>query len=119
MVHVGGTSETVMKERKDRIDDALHATRAAVQEGIVPGGGVALVRATKALDGLRLSGDQKFGRDLVRKAITAPLRQLADNAGLDGNVVLEETLEKTGNIGLDVSTGEWVDMFKAGIVDPA
>ena len=119
VVHVGGTSETVMKERKDRIDDALHATRAAVQEGIVPGGGVALVRATKALDGLRLSGDQKFGRDLVRKAITAPLRQLADNAGLDGNVVLEETLEKTGNIGLDVSTGEWVDMFKAGIVDPA
>ncbi len=118
VVHVGASTETVMKEKKDRIDDALHATRAAVQEGIVPGGGVALVRCVDALEDLRLRGDQKFGRDVVRAAITAPLRQIADNAGIDGNVLLEETRETKGNQGLDVSTGEWTDLVKSGIVDP-
>jgi chaperonin GroEL len=118
VIHVGANTETALKEKKDRVEDALHATRAAIEEGIVPGGGVALVRTLGALDGLKLSGDQKFGRDVVRKAITAPLRQIADNAGLDGNVILEETLEQTGNKGLNVLTGEWGDMVKMGVIDP-
>jgi chaperonin GroEL len=118
VIHVGANTETALKEKKDRVEDALHATRAAVEEGIVPGGGVALVRSLEALDALRLRGDQKFGRDVVRKALSAPLRQLADNAGLDGNVVLEETIEKSGSRGLDVLTGQWGDMVKMGIIDP-
>ncbi len=118
VVHVGASTETALKEKKDRVEDALHATRAAVEEGIVPGGGVALVRARVALDGLKLPGDQKFGRDVVQRAISAPLRQIADNAGLDGNVVLEETLEQTGGKGLNVLTGDWGDMTKMGIIDP-
>jgi len=118
VVHVGASTETALKEKKDRVEDALHATRAAVEEGIVPGGGVALVRARAALDGLKLPGDQKFGRDVVQRAISAPLRQIADNAGLDGNVVLEETMEQTGGKGLNVLTGEWGDMTKMGIIDP-
>ena len=118
IVHVGAETETALKERKDRVEDALHATRAAVEEGIVPGGGVALVRALDALAGLKLPGDQKFGRDVVRKAISSPLRQIADNAGLDGNVVLEETLEQKGAFGLNVLTGDWGDLVKAGVIDP-
>jgi chaperonin GroEL len=118
VIHVGANTETALKEKKDRVEDALHATRAAVEEGIVPGGGVALVRARAALDGLKLGGDQKFGRDIVRTAISAPLRQIANNAGLDGNVVLEETLEQTGTRGLNVLSGEWGDMMKMGIIDP-
>jgi chaperonin GroEL len=118
IVHVGAQTETALKEKKDRVEDALHATRAAVEEGVVPGGGVALARALRALDELRLKGDQKFGRDVLRKAMTAPLRQIANNAGLDGNVVLEETLEKKGNQGLNVLTGEWGDMMSMGIIDP-
>ena len=119
VVHVGAETETALKEKKDRVEDALHATRAAVEEGIVPGGGVALVRALAAVQELRLPGDRKFGREVVARAITAPLRQIADNAGLDGNVVLEETLEKSGAHGLNVATGEWGDLIKAGIIDPA
>ena len=120
VIHVGANTETALKEKKDRVEDALHATRAAIEEGIVPGGGVALVRSLPALDGLRLPGDQKFGREIVRRAITAPLRQIANNAGLDGNVVLEETLEQKGaNTGLDVASGAWCDLVKAGIIDPA
>jgi chaperonin GroEL len=118
VVHVGASTETALKEKKDRVEDALHATRAAVEEGIVPGGGVALVRARESLDGLKLPGDQKFGRDVVRRAISAPLRQIADNAGLDGNVVLEETLEQTAGKGLNVLSGEWGDMIRMGIIDP-
>jgi chaperonin GroEL len=118
IVHVGAETETALKEKKDRVEDALHATRAAVEEGIVPGGGVALVRALAALDDLRLPGDQKFGRDVVRKAVASPLRQIADNAGLDGNVELEETLEQKGSFGLNVLTGEWGDLVKTGIIDP-
>lgn len=119
VVHVGAETETALKEKKDRVEDALHATRAAVEEGVVPGGGVALVRALAAVQALRLSGDKKFGRDVVARAITAPLRQIASNAGLDGNVVLEETLEKKGAVGLNVATGVWGDLLKAGIIDPA
>jgi chaperonin GroEL len=118
VIHVGANTETALKEKKDRVEDALHATRAAVEEGIVPGGGVALVRALPALDELRLKGDQKFGRDVLRKALSSPLRQLVDNAGLDGNVVLEETLEQSGSRGLDVLSGQWGDMVKMGIIDP-
>ncbi|MHC5211580.1 MAG: chaperonin GroEL [Planctomycetota bacterium] len=118
VIHVGANTETALKEKKDRVEDALHATRAAVEEGIVPGGGVALVRARAALDDLRLPGDQKFGRNIVRAAISAPLRQIANNAGLDGNVVLEETFEQSGARGLNVLTGEWGDMMKMGIIDP-
>jgi len=118
VVHVGAETETALKEKKDRVEDALHATRAAVEEGIVPGGGVALVRALAALDNLKLPAEQKFGRDVVRRAITSPLRQIADNAGLDGNVVLEETLEQKGTHGLNVLTGEWGDLVKTGIIDP-
>ena len=120
VIHVGADTEAAMKEKKDRVEDALHATRAALEEGIVPGGGVALARASAAVEGLRLSGDQKFGREVVVRALHAPLRQIADNAGLDGNVVLEETLEKKGaSFGLNVATGEWGDMLKMGIIDPA
>ena len=118
IVYVGAETETALKEKKDRVEDALHATRAAVEEGIVPGGGVALVRAMAALDDLKLPAEQKFGRDVVRRAITSPLRQIADNAGLDGNVVLEETLEQKGSHGLNVLTGEWGDLVKTGIIDP-
>jgi chaperonin GroEL len=118
IVYVGAETETALKEKKDRVEDALHATRAAVEEGIVPGGGVALVRALAALADLKLPAEQKFGRDVVRRAITAPLRQIADNAGLDGNVVLEETLEQKGSHGLNVLTGEWGDLVKTGIIDP-
>jgi len=119
VVHVGAETETALKEKKDRVEDALSATRAAVEEGVVAGGGVALVRALAALDGLNLRGDKKFGRDVVKKAIVAPLRQIADNAGLDGNVILEETLEKKGNRGMNVATGTWCDLVKEGIIDPA
>jgi chaperonin GroEL len=118
VIHVGANTETALKEKKDRVEDALHATRAAVEEGVVPGGGVALVRARAVLAGLRLTGDQKFGRDVVAAAISAPLRQIANNAGLDGNVVLEETMEQTGSRGLNVLSGEWGDMMKMGIIDP-
>lgn len=117
-MHVGADTETALKEKKSRVEDALHATRAAVEEGIVPGGGVALVRALPALENVKVPKEQKFGVDVVRRAIAVPLRQIADNAGLDGNVVLEEALEKSGNIGLNVATGEWGDMVKMGIIDP-
>lgn len=118
IIHVGANTETAMKEKKARVDDALHATRAAVEEGIVPGGGVALVRALESIGYLDLSGDQNFGRQLVEQAITAPLRQISDNAGLDGNVILQETLEKKGSEGLNVANNTWGDMFEMGIVDP-
>ncbi|RKY18876.1 MAG: chaperonin GroEL [Planctomycetota bacterium] len=119
VVHVGAETEMALKEKKDRVEDALHATRAAVEEGVVPGGGVALVRALTAVEEMRAGGDKKFGREVVARAITAPLRQIADNAGLDGNVVLEETLEKRGANGLNVATGEWGNLVKTGIIDPA
>jgi chaperonin GroEL len=119
VVHVGAETETALKQKKARVEDALHATRAAIEEGVVSGGGLALVRATATAGNLRLPGDQKFGRDVILRAIQAPLRQIADNAGLDGNVILAETLEKKGNHGLDVATDTWGDMLKMGIIDPA
>jgi len=109
-----------VKERKDRVDDAMHATRAAVEEGIVPGGGVALVRAVKALDGLKPENDdQRVGVDIIRRAIQWPARQIAINAGADGSVIVGKLMESDdANFGYDAQSGKFVDMFKAGIIDP-
>jgi chaperonin GroEL len=107
-----------MKEKKARVEDALHATRAAVEEGIVPGGGVALIRAQKVLDGLKLEGDEAVGLAIVRRAIEFPLRQLAENAGTEGALIVEEVKKRSGNEGYNVATGEYVDLVKAGVVDP-
>ncbi len=118
VINVGAATESEMKEKKARVEDALHATRAAVEEGIVPGGGVALVRAAATVDGLKLEGDEAVGADIVRKACDAPLRQLVANAGLEGAVVLEEVKKGKGNYGYDVAAGQYCDMVKAGIIDP-
>ena len=120
VIKVGGSSEVEVKEKKDRIDDALHATRAAVKEGVVAGGGVALLYATRALDKVNPENqDQKVGVDIIRKAIQAPIRQIAENAGVDGAVVAGKLLDsKDTNYGYDAQSGEYVDMVKSGIIDP-
>jgi len=118
VINVGAATETEMKEKKARVEDALHATRAAVEEGIVPGGGVALIRAQKALDTLKLEGDEAIGLAIVRRAVEAPLRQLADNAGQEGALIVQEVKKRKGNEGYNVATGEYVDLVKAGVVDP-
>ncbi|MGC2856064.1 chaperonin GroEL [Novispirillum sp. DQ9] len=120
VIKVGGATEVEVKEKKDRVDDALHATRAAVEEGIVAGGGVALLYAVKALDGLKgANADQDVGIDIVRRALQAPVRQIATNAGFDGAVVAGKLLESTDtNFGFDAQSGEYGDMVKAGIIDP-
>lgn len=118
VINVGAATETEMKEKKARVEDALHATRAAVEEGIVPGGGVALIRAQAAIDGVKLSGDEATGADIVRRAIEAPLRQLAANAGVEGALIVSEVKKQKGNGGYNVATGEYVDLIKAGVVDP-
>ncbi len=121
VVKAGAATETEMKERKDLIDDAVHATRAASEEGIVPGGGVALLRAIAAVDGARSKarGDEKVGIDIVAHALRAPTRQIVENKGVEGDVVVAEILEKGGGIGYDAAKGEYVDMVKVGIIDPA
>ncbi len=121
VIRVGGASETEVKERKDRVDDALHATRAAVEEGIVPGGGVALARASLILANMKADNeDQKFGIEIVRKAILSPMRQIAENAGEDGAVISGKVLENSDyNFGFDAQKGEFKDMVAAGIIDPA
>jgi chaperonin GroEL len=119
VINVGAATETEMKEKKARVEDALHATRAAVEEGIVPGGGVAFIRAQKVLDNMRgLDGDEKVGVAIVRRAIEEPTRQLADNAGKEGALIVEEVKKRKGNEGYDVSADEFTDLVKAGIVDP-
>ena len=118
VINVGAATETEMKEKKARVEDALHATRAAVEEGIVPGGGVALIRAQKVLDTLKIEGDEKIGAEIVRRAIEQPLRTLADNAGLEGALIVSECKRRKGNEGLNISTNEWEDLVKAGVVDP-
>jgi len=120
-VRVGAATETAMTEKKARVEDALHATRAAVEEGIVPGGGVALLRAIPSVEETRskLRGDEKAGADILMRALEAPIRQIADNAGADGAVVAAEVKELAGNMGFDASTGKYVDMLKAGVIDPA
>jgi chaperonin GroEL len=120
VIRVGGGSEVEVKERKDRVDDAMHATRAAVEEGVVAGGGVALLYSVKALDKVQYANnDQKVGIDIVRRAILAPVKMIAENAGVDGAVVSGKLLEsKNTNWGYDAQTGEYVDMVKSGIIDP-
>ena len=118
VINVGAATETEMKEKKARVEDALHATRAAVEEGIVPGGGVALIRAQKALDSLKLEGDEAIGAGIVRRAVEAPLRQLADNAGQEGALIVQEVKKGKGNEGYNVATGAYEDLVKAGVVDP-
>jgi chaperonin GroEL len=120
IIRVGGATEIEVKERKDRVDDAMHATRAAVEEGVVPGGGVALLYATKALTRLRPENDdQKVGIDIVRRALQAPIRQIAENAGAEGSIIIGRLLDKgDANYGFDAQTGTYVDMVKAGIIDP-
>jgi chaperonin GroEL len=119
VVKVGAATETEMKEKKHRVEDALQATRAALEEGIVPGGGVVLVNAIPALKDLAIEGDEATGANIVRRALEEPLRQLADNAGLEGSVVVGKVKELKPGHGLDVDTGEYVDLVKAGIIDPA
>jgi chaperonin GroEL len=118
VINIGAATESEMKEKKARVEDALHATRAAAKEGIVPGGGVALIRAQKALDALKVEGDEAIGVQIVRKACEAPLRQLVDNAGIEGAIVVQEVKKAKGNNGYDVATGQYVDMIAAGIIDP-
>jgi chaperonin GroEL len=119
VIKVGGSTEVEVKERKDRVDDALNATRAAVEEGIVPGGGVALLRAKKAVEALKSdNADVQAGINIVAKALEAPIRQIVENAGVEGSIVVGKLLEKTGNFGFNAQTEEYVDMVAAGIIDP-
>jgi len=119
VIRVGAATETEMKEKKARVEDALNATRAAVEEGIVPGGGVALLRCAKALDDLKLEGDQAIGADIVKKALEEPLRQIAENAGKEGAVVVEKVKDSDNpNFGFDAAKEEFADMMEAGIIDP-
>ncbi len=121
VINVGAQTEPEMKEKKDRVDDALHATRAAVEEGILPGGGVALIRAASSIEKAAeaLEGDEKLGALIVRRAIESPLRQLCENAGVEGSLVVAEVLKSKGSKGYNVTTGEYVDLIAEGIVDPA
>ena len=119
VIKVGAATETEMKEKKARVEDAMHATRAAVEEGIVPGGGVALARCVKALDALKLEGDEQIGVNIVKRAITEPLRQIAENAGEEGAVVLGKVYDsKDNNFGYNAQTGDYEDLVKAGVLDP-
>ena len=118
VINVGAATETEMKEKKARVEDALHATRAAVEEGIIPGGGVALLRAVASIDKLSLEGDEAVGALIVKRALEEPSRQLAANAGLEGSVIVERLKGEKGSKGFDVANEEYVDMFKAGIIDP-
>jgi chaperonin GroEL len=121
VIRVGGSTEVEVKEKKDRVDDALHATRAAVEEGILPGGGVALLRAVKALEGLpTANADQRVGIDIVRRAIEAPIRQIAENAGAEGSIVVGKLREKSElSFGWNAQTGEYGDLYAQGVIDPA
>ncbi|MEY2605688.1 MAG: chaperonin GroEL [Verrucomicrobiota bacterium] len=118
VINVGAATETEMKEKKARVEDALHATRAAVEEGIVPGGGVAFIRTQSALDAVKLEGDEAVGLEIVRRAVESPLRQLANNAGQEGALIVQEVKKRKGNEGYNVATGEYTDLVKAGVVDP-
>ncbi|HEX7960643.1 MAG TPA: chaperonin GroEL, partial [Terriglobales bacterium] len=119
VIKVGAATETEMKEKKARVEDAMHATRAAVEEGIVPGGGVALVRCTKAIEDLKLQGDEAIGAQIVRRALEEPLRQIVQNSGEEGAVVVGKIREsKDANFGLNAQTGQFEDLVSAGVIDP-
>jgi len=119
IISVGAATEAEMKQTKARMEDALHATRAAVEEGILPGGGTALLRCIEVVKGVKAKGDEQIGIAIIAKALEAPIRQIADNTGLDGAVIADEVKQKTGNIGYNAATGDYVDMYKAGVIDPA
>jgi chaperonin GroEL len=119
VIKVGAATETEMKEKKARVEDAMHATKAAVEEGIVPGGGVALIRASKALDGLKLDGDQAVGLQIIRRAIEEPSRWIAQNAGHEGSIVVAKLKEGKGDEGFNAATDTYEDLVKAGVIDPA
>jgi chaperonin GroEL len=121
VIKAGAATESEMKERKDLLDDALHATKAAAEEGVIPGGGTIFLRSISEVEKARgkAKGDEKIGFDIMVNALKAPTRQIVENGGGEGDVVVAELLEKTGNTGIDASTGEYVDMLKAGIIDPA
>jgi chaperonin GroEL len=118
VINVGAATETEMKEKKARVEDALHATRAAVEEGIVPGGGVAYLRCLSVLEKMKVEGDKKIGVDIVRRALEEPIRQIANNAGQEGSVVVEKVKNEKGAFGFDAAADEYTDMNKAGIIDP-
>jgi chaperonin GroEL len=118
VIHVGAATETEMKEKKARVEDALHATRAAVEEGIVPGGGVAYLRALKSLDGLKVEAGEKFGVDIIRKALEEPIRWIAQNGGWEGSIVVNKVREGKGAFGFNAATGEYEDLMAAGVIDP-
>jgi chaperonin GroEL len=117
-LNVGAATEVEMKEKKARVEDALHATRAAVEEGIVPGGGVALIRCIPELEKVKLPGDQQIGVEIVRRALEEPARQLAQNAGKEGSVVVEQIKKEKGNVGLNLFNDKFEDMVEAGVIDP-
>ncbi len=118
VIKVGAATEIELKEKKARMEDALHATRAAIEEGIVPGGSVALLRSIQAFEKIRLSGDEKTGADIIRRALEEPLRRIAENAGFDGSVVVKAVIESKGNQGFNAQTGEYEDLVKSGVIDP-
>jgi chaperonin GroEL len=118
VINVGAATETEMKEKKARVEDALHATKAAVEEGIVPGGGVALLRCIHVLDKLTLAGDQQWGVNIIKRALEEPIRQISENAGFEGSVIVEKVKNGKGNFGFDAGSGNYVDMVDAGIIDP-
>jgi len=118
VINVGAATETEMKEKKARVEDALHATKAAVEEGIVPGGGVALLRCIPALDSLKLNHDQQVGVNIVKRALEEPIRQISINAGAEGSIIVEKVRAETGNRGYNAGTSEFVDMVEVGVIDP-
>jgi chaperonin GroEL len=118
VIHVGAATETEMKEKKARVEDALHATRAAVEEGIVPGGGVAYLRCLSTLEALKVSGGEKFGVEIIRKALEEPIRQIAGNGGWEGSIIVNKVREGTGAFGFNAATGEYEDLLAAGVIDP-
>ena len=118
IVKVGAATEIAMKEKKARVEDALNATRAAVEEGIIPGGGVAFLRASRVIEKLRLEGDEKIGGDIIRRALEEPIRQIAENAGVEGSIVVQKVREKDGSYGFNAETETYEDMMAAGIIDP-
>ena len=118
VINVGAATETEMKEKKDRVEDALNATRAAVEEGIVPGGGVALLRALSTLAKMTLTGEEQLGVNLVRRSLEEPVRQIANNAGYEGSVVVQSVMGGKGNYGFNAERGEYEDLMAAGVIDP-
>jgi chaperonin GroEL len=118
VIKVGAATEVEMKEKKARVEDALHATRAAVEEGIVPGGGVALIRAQKVLDGLKVPAEQEFGVRIIRRSVEEPLRQIVANAGEEGSIIVQKVKEGTGNFGFNAATSKYEDLVAAGVIDP-